>query len=266
MKRLAALLATVPVLAACGASVNESAPDPPSSAAALAPREAAIPAPGVRAADGSASFLVRGHELLRFDPATREQTRAFGLGGAWNLEGISANGRWVGLTRPGTKIRVLDSETGTISEAIELSGDFVVETISVDGDFLFLQQNFVDGTYAVRGYDLARNQMLPGSLGTKGETLKMQGRAGQVVASPDGKWLLTLYVNTQSNSAFVHALNLVDRIPVCIALPPCEEQACNESDLGQWTLKLRTDGRTLVATHPAQGRAVIDLSTGEVVA
>lgn len=264
MKRLAVLLATVPVLAACGASVSESAPDPPSSAAVLAPRAAAIPAPGVRAADGSASFIVRGNELLRFDPATREQTGAYGLGGAWKLEGISANGRWVGLTRPGTKIRVLDSETGTISEEIELSGDFVVETISVGGDFLFLQQNFVDGTYAVRGYDLVRNQMLPGSLGTKGETVKMQGRAGQVVASPDGKWLLTLYVDTRSSSAFVHALNLVDKIPVCIVLPPCEGD-CDESDLGQWTLELRSDGRTLVATHPAQDRAVIDLSRGVVV-
>jgi len=264
MKRLAALLATVPVLAACGASVEESAQDPTSSAAALVARAATIPAPGVRAADGSASFLIRGNQLLRFDPATREQTRAYDLGGAWKLEGISANGRWVGLTRPGTEIRVVDTETGTISEELELSGDFVVETISVDGDFLFLQQNFVDGTYAVRGYDLARNQMLPGSLGTKGETLKMQGRPGQVVASPDGEWLLTLYVNTQSNSAFVHALNLVDRIPVCIVLPPCEA-GCDERDLGRWTLKLRTDGRTLVATHPAQGRAVIDLSTGQVV-
>ena len=263
MKRLAALLAIVPVLAACGASVDESAPDSTSSAAALVARATAIPAPGVRAADGSASFVVRGQELLRFDPATREQTRAYDLGGAWKLEGVSANGRWVGLTRPGTKIRVLDTETGTISDEIELSGDFVVETISVAGDFLFLQQNLVDGTYAVRGYDLARHQMLPGSLGTKGETVKMQGRAGQVVASPDGEWLLTLYVNTQSNSAFIHALNLFDKIPICIVLPPCEEN-CEESDLGRWTLKLRTDGRTLVATHPVEGRAVIDLSTGKV--
>jgi hypothetical protein len=266
MKRLVALLATVPVLAACGASVDESAPESPSSAAELVARAASLPAAGVRAADGSVSFLVRGRELLRFDPATRQQTRAYDLGGTWQLEGISANGRWVGLTRPGTKIRILDAETGTISDELELSGNFVVETISVDGDFLFLQQNFVDGTYAVRGYDLARGQMLPGSLGTKGQTVKMQGRPGQVVASPDGEWLLTLYVNTQSNSAFVHALNLVDRIPVCIVLPPCEEGACEESDLGRWTLELRTDGRTLVANHPAQGRAVIDLTTGKVVA
>lgn len=265
MKRLAALLTAVPILAACGANVDESAEDPTTSATVLVARAAAIPGPGVRSADGSASFVVRGHELIRFDPATREQTRAYDLAGAWKLEGVSANGRWVGLTRPGTTIRVLDTETGTMSDEIELSGDFVVETISVDGDFLFLQQNFTDGTYAVRGYDLARGQMLPGSLGTKGETLKMQGRAGQVVASPDGEWLLTLYVNTQSNTAFVHALNLVDRIPVCIVLPPCEGD-CAESDLGRWTLKLRGDGRTLVATHPAQGRAVIDLPSGAVVA
>ena len=263
MKRLAALLAAAPVLAACGATVEESAQDPASSA--LVARAATIPAPGVRAADGSASFLVRGNQLLRFDPATRRQTRAYDLGGAWKLEGISANGRWVGLTRPGTEIRVVDSETGTISEALDLRGDFVVETISVDGDFLFLQQSFFDGTYAVRGYDLARNQMLPGSLGTKGQTVKMQGRPGQVVASPDGEWLLTLYVNTQSSSAFVHALNLVDRTPVCIALPPCEA-GCDESDLGRWTLKLRADGRTLVANHPVLGPAIIDLPSGKVVA
>jgi hypothetical protein len=260
-----ALLATVPLLAACGASVDESVDAPAPAAAALVAQVAETPAAGVRAADGSASFIVRGHELLRFDPATRRQTRTYDLGGVWRLGGVSANGRWAGLTRPGTTIRVLDTETGTISDEIELSGDFAVETISVAGDFLFLQQNFVDGTYAVRGYDLARDQMLPGSLGTKGETVKMQGRAGQVVASPDGEWLLTLYVNTKSNTAFVHALNLVDKVPLCIVLPPCEGE-CDDSDPEDWTLKLRTDGRTLVATHPAQDRAVIDLSTGKVVA
>lgn len=264
MIRLTALLATVPVLAACGASVEESAQEPPSSAAALVARAAAIPAPGVRAADGSASFLVRGRELLRFDPATREQSRAYDLGGSWKLEGISANGRWVGLTRPGTEILVLNTETGKVADKLALSGNFVVETISVDGDFLFLQQNFTDGTYAVRGYDLARNQMLPGSLGTKGKTVKMQGRAGQVVASPDGEWLLTVYVNTRSNTAFVHALNLFDKVPLCIVLPPCKEE-CDLRDLEQWTLRLRADGRTVVATNPALGRALIDLPSGRVV-
>ena len=265
MKRLAALIAAVPVLAACGASVDESAQDPAYRATRATAVLARLPAtgPGIRAADGSARFIVSGRKLIRFDPVTRRQTRSYDLGGAWKLEGVSANGRWVGLTRAGTEILVLDAETGRVVDELELSGNFVVETISVDGDFLFLQQNFVDGTYAVRGYDLVRNQMLPGSLGTKGQTLKMQGRAGQVVASPNGEWLLTLYVDTKSNTAFVHALNLFDRVPVCIVLPPCEK--CDESELGQWTLRLRPDGLTVVATHPALGRALIDLPTGEVV-
>ena len=146
MKRLAALIAVVPVLAACGASVDESAQDPTDRATAVLARAATTSGPGIRAADGSASFLVSGHELLRFDPATRKQTRSYDLGGAWKLEGVSANGRWVGLTRAGTEILVLDAETGTVVDELELSGNFVVETISVDGDFLFLQQNFVDGT------------------------------------------------------------------------------------------------------------------------
>lgn len=265
MKRVAAVLATVPVLAGCAASVEEAVDDPRArpgaSSLALA---AAPPAGALRAADGSAVFAVRGRELVRFSPATDTRTGSWALPGRWRLGGVSANGRWVGLTRPGTEILVLDAATGTIAHELELAGRFRVETISVAGDFLFLQQDFVDGSYAVRGYDLARGQMLPGSLGTKGETVKMQGRAGQVVASPDGEWLLTLYVNTTSSTAFVHALNLFDKVPLCIVLPPCKD--CDESDLGRWTLKLRGDGRTLVATHPALGRALIDLSRGRVVA
>lgn len=261
MKRVA-LLALVFVLAGCGASADpaERAADPVSASLV---RAAAAPAPGVRAADGSATFLVRGRELLRLDAATRELSGRYPLGGHWTLGGVSATGRWIGLTRAGTEIIVLDAATGEIAHELRLPGRFAVETISKDGDFLFLQQNFVDGSYAVRGYDLARGRLLPGSLGTKGRTVKMQGRGGQVVASPDGEWLLTLYVDTKSHTAFVHALNLVDRTPLCIVLPPCEN--CADGDLARWTLKLRADGRTLLASHPALGRAVIDLPSGKVV-
>ena len=110
-------------------------------------------------------------------PQRASRRASYDLGGAWKLEGVSANGRWVGLTRAGNgDPRPRHRDRDDRPDELELSGDFVVETISVDGDFLFLQQNFVDGTYAVRGYDVARNQMVPGSLGRKGQTLKMQGR------------------------------------------------------------------------------------------
>ena len=113
MKRLAALFAAVPVCR-CGASVDESAQDSTYRATrstAVVARAAAT-GPGIRAADGSARFIVSGRKLLRFDPVTRRQTRSYDLGGAWKLEGVSANGRWVGLTRAGTEILVLDAETG----------------------------------------------------------------------------------------------------------------------------------------------------------
>lgn len=265
MRRLSILLALTALAAACGSTVDEAAPPEQSSAGLFLARSAAVPAGDVRAADGSAAFAARGSALLRFDPDTGRRTGTYDLPGAWALEGVSATGRWVGLTRPGTEILVLDTESGEIAHELSLDGSFVVETISADGGFLFLQQNLVDGRYVVRGYDLARDRLLPGSLAAKGETVVMQGLASQTVASPDGRWLLTLYVNTKSNSAFVHALDLVEKVPICIVMPPCEE--CDTDDLTRWALALAPDGRTLYAANPAAGRvAEIDLASSRVVA
>ena len=269
MKRLAALLASSSVLAACGSTVEATAPEQParqpSLAAALveAPRAYELPG-GIHAADGRTYFAVEDRRLLRFSAQTGRVTRTYPLRGDWTLSGVSANGNWVALRQPGTRILVVDARRGR-TRALTLRGDFVVETVSAAGDFLFLQQNFVDGSYAVRGYDLAAGRLLPGSLGRKGETVQMQGLAGQVVASPDGRWLLTLYVNTQTNTAFVHALNLIERIAVCIFLPPCTK--CAPEALKRWGLALAPDGRTLYGANPAIGRvAKIALSTYRVVA
>ena len=282
MKRLAALLALVlgSVLAACGGSVDESTQAPARAEAVFVARAAGIGGPltgydarlarlfslppGIRAADGSGYFAVQDGRLLRFDPRTGVKSRTYALQGDWTLGGVSANGAWVALTRPGTEVVVLDTRAGKVTDRISLRGHFTVETVSSEGDFLFLQQNFVDGSYAVRGYDLAANQMLPGSLATKGETLLMQGLATQTVASPDGRWLLTLYVNTASNTAFVHALNLIDRVPLCILMPPCKR--CGTEDLARWSLALGPDGRTLFAANPAAGRvAEIHLPSARVI-
>ena len=112
----------------------------------------------------------------------------------------------------------------------------------------------------MRGYDLAAGQLLPGSLGRKGETVEMQGDAGQVVASPDGRWLLTVYVETTSDTAFVHALNLIERIAICIPLPPCKRAAPRTGR----SRSRRTGARFGRRTAPV-GRAVIDLVRGRVV-
>ncbi|MEO5576895.1 MAG: hypothetical protein ABIR67_14780 [Gaiellaceae bacterium] len=282
MTRLAALLAFTLVLAACGTTVEETAPKPNRPIPVFLARTAGPAGPaigydvtglgrrfelpgGIHAADGRSYYAVRDGKLRRFSTLTGRVTRTHPLRGAWELSGVSSNGDWVALQRPGTRILVLDARSGRVAHELELRGNFRVETVSAAGDFLFLQQNFVDGSYAVRGYDLAAGQMLPGSLGTKGETIQMQGLASQVVASPDGRWLLTLYVNTQTNTAFVHALNLIERIAICIFMPPCKK--CSRDDLSRWAMALAPDGRTLFAANPALGRvATIYLPTSQVIA
>jgi hypothetical protein len=282
MKRVAALLAFTSVLAACGGTVEEAEPPSLSQGPVFLARTAGAAGPvtgydaaglgrrfelpgGIHAADGRSYYAVRGSELLRFSTLTGRVTRTYPLRGEWKLAGVSATGAWAALSRPGTEILVVDTKRGVTTHELALAGNFTVETVSTAGDFLFLQQNFVDGSYAVRGYDLAANQMLPGSLGTKGALIQMQGLASQVVASPDGRWLLTMYVNTKSNTAFVHALNLIERIAICINMPPCKK--CNREQLDGWGLGLAPDGRTLFAANPRIGRvATIYLPARRVIA
>jgi hypothetical protein len=280
MKRLAALLALVPLAAACGASVDESAPNPTEKNVVFLARTAGAAGPltgydaslgrrfelpgGIRAADGSAYYAMAPGELRRFSPNTGVEQRSYPVESGWKLAGVSATGRWVALTRGRTDVLVLNAESGATAHELSLRGNFLVETVSADGDFLFLQENYVDGSYAVRGYDLAAGQMLPGSLATKGETVLMEGVAAGTVASPDGRWLLTLYVDTEKHKAFVHALNLIDRIPLCIDMPPCVD--CTVAQLRRWALALAPDGRTLFAANPDVGRvAEIHLPTAKLV-
>ena len=284
MKRLAALLVFTFALAACGGTVEETVPteQAPSRGPVFLARTAGGSGPvtgydatglnrrfelpgGIDAADGRSYYALKGSRLLRFSTLTGKVTRSYPVRGEWKLAGVSATGAWVALSRPGTEVQVLDTKRGVTTHELELSGNFAVETISSAGDFLFLQQNFVDGSYAVRGYDLAANQLLPGSLGTKGNIVQMTGLASQVVASPDGRWLLTMYVNTKSNTAFVHALNLIERIAICINMPPCQD--CSREAVANWGLGLAPDGRTLFAANPRLGRvATIYLPVRRVIA
>ena len=269
-RRLTALFALTSVLAACGGTVEQTAPEPRAPVAQLLGSPIGAPKPyerpgGVAAADGRSYFVLEGGKLLRLSTLTGKVTRTYPVRGEWRLTGVSATGAWVALQRAATHILVVDTRRGKVAHELQLAGKFRVETISTAGDFLFLQQNFPDGSYAVRGYDLAAAQMLPGSLGTKGEILQMQGLASQVVASPDGRWLLTLYVNTQTNTAFVHALNLIERIALCINMPPCPK--CDRQTLKRWALALAPDGRTLFAANPSLGNvATVYLPTTQVIA
>ncbi len=235
-------------------------------------RQFTLPA-GMLAADGSRYYVatVRGNttNLDAFEPraGTLEQTIAFD--GQWTVSGVSPTGRWVALThlideqekaawikenRWETTIQIVDVATGHAAHLLELEGNFEVETISAGGDALFLIQHLpavAPAQYLVRLYDLSAETLNPNPLRAKTTTDEvMTGLAWGGLASPDGEWLLTLYLNTERNLAFIHALNLVNKIPFCIFLPSGDGDF---ERLRSYTLALASDGQTVYAANASLG-------------
>jgi hypothetical protein len=94
-------------------------------------------------------------------------------------------------------------------------------------------------------------QLLPDALRAKTATEEvMTGLAWGGLASPDGQWLLTLYLNTQRDVAFIHTLSLENKFPFCIDLPSGGGQL---EQLKAYSLALSPDGQTVYAANTALG-------------
>ena len=219
--------------------------------------------------------------LDAFDPTAGATLRLVTVDGAWDVAGVSATGRWVVLerqvpaaereqwTKTGrwrTDLLVVDGDAGRVAHTIDLDGNFGVETISADGTALFLVEHLPagqPGRYQVRLYDLPADALQEGTLRDKRYFEEvMTGLARDGVPTPDGRWLLTLYVNTQRNSAFVHALDLVNKSAVCLDLL---SGTGDPADLAGYALTLAPDGRRAYATNPALG-AVVELDLAALTA
>jgi hypothetical protein len=229
--------------------------------------------PGMPAADGSHYYAAAPQQnstiLEVFEPKTSHLERRFTLTGRWSLSGVSPTGRWLALTRlPSeseqqawtqakrweTEIQIIDATNGEVAHSMQLDGNFEVETISAAGDALFLIEHLpaINPTqYLIRLYDLSAERLQPDPLRAKTADDKlMTGLAWGGVASPDGRWLLTLYLNTSRKMAFIHALNLVDKFPVCIDLPSGEGDF---EQLEYYSLTLDPNGRTVYAANADLG-------------
>ena len=202
--------------------------------------------------------------LEAFVPETGEIDRSITLDGGWALSGIAPTGRWLALTRVvsdaerqagnwQTEIQILDSQSGETVHLLKLDGNFEVETVSADGKSLFLVEHLPavnPDHYLIRLYDLSNETLVADPLRSKGADEVMAGYAWEGLASPNGKWLLTLYLSTRRNAAFIHTLNLIDKYPVCIDLP------ANGGGFGQlkyYTLSLAPDGYKVYAANAALG-------------
>jgi hypothetical protein len=219
--------------------------------------------------------------LQVFDLQTGSLIRSFALDGQWLLSGVSADGRWLGLQKIATdremniwgkahiwktRIEILGSADGTVAHQVNLDGNFDIDALSAAGDSLFLIEHIpaLDSKqYSIRLYDLATNELQPAGLVTKGESEVMVGQAWSRLASPDGRWLLTLYLNTANGTAFIHALDLEHKFAHCIDLPSGNG---NLESLKLYSLALSPDGWTAYAANPALGVvAQADLTKAEIV-
>jgi len=237
---------------------------------------------GMLSADGKHFYAAdadRSQTGLRsFDPDTGGELNRFTLDGAWALSGVSPTGRWLALTRIAsesekqawieanqwkTDVQIVDAQSGQTAHFLSLDGNFEVETIS--GKSLFLIQHLPavnPDHYLIRLYDLSTEQLIADPLRSKGVDEVMAGLAWDGVASPDGLWLLTLYLSTKRNVAFVHTLDLLDKFPLCIDLP---SGGGDFDQLKYYSLTLSPDGLKAYATNAALGAvAEVDLTQRQV--
>ena len=181
------------------------------------------------------------------------------------IEGVSANGRTLVLTRPeGARFAVLDTSLTNAPLAVSLGRRFSYDALSPDGTTLYLIEHLADprhpGRYQVRAFDLGTRRMEPGFIADKRELDEpMAGYPLARASSPDGAWVYTLYQGPEH--AFVHALAAVDRYALCIDLPG---GAPRKDAAAYWGLALAGD--TVYAANAAVGvAAALNGPAGEVV-
>ena len=225
---------------------------------------------GVASADGEDFYAAHTHpkrtHVVAYDARTGTPRRSFNVPGRWRLAGVSPTGDWLALAWSAqgvTKVRVVEGATGKVASRIALHGDFEVETISADGASMFLVEHLEQGAYRIRLYDLGNDVLVPGSLRAKGSDEIMAGYAWGGMATPDGQWLLTLYLSTRRDTAFVHTLNLENKFALCLDLP---SGGGDVADLKAYGTALSPDGTKLYAANPALGVvAELDLARGPMV-
>ena len=226
--------------------------------------------PGRSSADGSAHVAAvprprhGGTVLTRYVVSTGRLNRATEVPDLWALAAVSPTGRWAALSRRAgrhTHIGLVDLVRARPVARVRLRGRFEVETISADGRRLFLIQHLDARRYLVRLYDFRARRLASEPL-RGGEDRLMAGYAWSGIGSRDGRWLLTLYLDTRRSHAFVHALDLVKTQPRCIDLPSFGRFAA----LRQYSLTLVPSADRVIAANPALGVvAEVDLARHRVV-
>jgi hypothetical protein len=189
---------------------------------------------GILSADGTRHVTVsagpHATTIRRYDARTGRLLGASRMPGRWWTNAVSADGGRIVLAdlvkgrRTATRLAVLDGTTGRVLRLVKLRGNLEAEAVSKDGRRLFLVQ-WLHGGYVVRGYDTRERRLA--TIRAGGDPAVMRGAAWGSVASPDGRWLLTLYLEPGGEIA-IHALDIRRGRAACIDLPAAPFEAARE--------------------------------------
>jgi hypothetical protein len=231
MRRLAALAVTAALALAVVSGAGAVGPW-------LGTSDGPLAAPGTDAVSFTAT-AGEGSTLVAARSRGRTVSR-LALPGTWGLPlvtmngavgGVSTNGRTLVLSQPydgsgglqrRSSFAVLGTSPLEVRRTISLAGDFGFDALSPDGRWLYLIQHVSEQRvldYRVRAYDLRAGRLLPGVVADRRQRdWTMTGMPVARAASPDGRWVYTLY-SAGDNYPFVHALDTRSRTAVCVGLP-----------------------------------------------
>ena len=240
-------------------------------------RERELP-PGVTSPDWSTLYVAEQNDnktrIRALDIDSGQTLRETSLDGSYSLAmitpdsvmgGLSPDGRWLALTavadRRQTQFAVLDTAFKQTPKLVTLEGYFMFDGLNNNGSSLFLTESLGDdpsAKYHVRRYDLAHGALDPNVIVDKLDGSQiMSGVRQTAVASKNGSWLYSLYLNSD-HGPFIHALpiNEVEQVGVafCIDLPT--ESKNNSAKQSRWSLLMDADMRTLFAVNGALGLVV----------
>jgi hypothetical protein len=184
--------------------------------------------------------------------------------------GLSADGstlvlapsRW-GLQRTESRFKLVDAPGLRVRDVLELEGSFTFDAISPDASRVYLIEYPSPRNttrYSVRAVDTRSGHLLPEPIIDPNEPPgEMRGYPLKRVMSPDGRWAYTLYDGTGEHP-FIHALDTVDGLAVCIDLDTVSSNAVSRS-----SFTANADGSELTLTDRKSGPvALVDTQTFEV--
>jgi WD40 repeat protein len=173
----------------------------------------------------------------------------------------------VGLSQDGARAVLVDVSKKQSTFAIVSQSNEQTFTLPSDkwgfdalsGTKLYLLKYLTRG-YEIRVYDLASGQLAEKPLKDPKASSTIWGLAWERVASPDGRYLFTLYVGG-NGGAMVHQLDLKTSTARCIDLPGTGDFNSTTT----WAMEVAPNGKTLWAVNPSYGRVVgIDVAKKKV--